>query len=203
MTARELRGRDVVLQLGVRGHGHRLHRARPRVDRYERAAEAGLVGQPAGTVDRIVGLRLQVRVLGRVDLKAAAQHLLLACLRCRAEARIVQQALLHFVRPDVVRLQHRRVVDRRERLRVRRDALLRRDVTLVEHPLQHERTPLLRGVGVRERVIVSGTADDAGEERRLSERDLVEPLRPVVRARISDEEEAPHCRFDAVGTLAQ
>ena len=86
-----------------------------------------------------------------------------------------------------------RLAARDDRLLLRRVGLGLRDVALVGHALQHDVAARRRALHVHERALPLGRLEDAGDERRLLERQLLVRLVEV----------EPRRRLDAVGAVAE
>ena len=150
--------------------GHRLDVAVVGVDRDDRRARVALQIEPA--LDRGAALLLQLRVDRRVDLQPA--------LAVHADAVALDQLVLHVV--EEVRLTARREAV----CRVQLDRLGRRvggirlgDVAVVGHRLEDLVAALQRRALVLERVVLRGRLREAGDHRRLVEREVLGVLAEV------------------------
>ena len=146
---------------------HREHRPGRRVHRNECSLRS--VGARQPLVDSVAGKLLQPQIDGRVHAITAAEHVL------RAELRLVEQLRLH-VLAEVRRLAHHAGQVHVLRLRHRRPSgtlvFAGRDVVLLQHQPQHDRSPALRRLRVRDRVVQARVLGDAGEKCCLRERQL-------------------------------
>ena len=151
---------------------HRPHRAVPRVDRDERRGRAVGLGQPLR--DRLARLRLQGEVDRRLHLQAAAEHLGRAVLVDQLLLDVVDEVLrgpLDAAQADVVRVRQGRVVRLHE--------LGERDLSLLEHRVEHGLAPEPGGARVRHRVVAARVGGDPGEERGLRDRQLLRAVAEV------------------------
>ena len=92
-----------------------------------------------------------------------------------------------------------------QRLLARLGLLLRRDVALLAHPLEHERAPLGGRGAVLERVVAARRGDEAGDHRGLGRREHLRALRLAVVAAAGMVRAEVHARggLDPVGAVAE
>ena len=148
-------------------------------------AVAFIVGaQPA--LERPVRQLLQLRVERRPHREAVLVEHLRAVLLLEVLAYFLDE-----VRRDARRLRRRAARD--DRLLLRRVGLLLREVVLVRHPLQDDVAALRRALHVDERALALRRLENARDERRFLERQLLVRLVEV----------EPRRRLDAVRAVAE
>ena len=145
-----------------------------------------LVVRAQAVLDRLVGQVLQPRVEGRRHGQAVFVQRLRAVLTLEMLADFLDEK-----RGDAGRLV--RLPARDDGLLPGRVGLRLRDVALVRHPLQHDVAAGVGALHVHERALPLGRLEDAGDERRFLEAELLVRL-VEIQAR---------GRLDAVGAVAQ
>ncbi len=169
--------REVELApLKVRPAEHRADGSRPRVDRDERRRRPARLREHL--LDRLAGAVLEVEVDRRRHLEPAAEDALGAVAGDELVGHVPDEVRRRPACPretDGFGLRHRRLVGL--------PLLCPRDAALLVELLEHEAPPRLRRRRVPDRVVARGALRDAGEQRRLGERQFGRALPAEVRSR--------------------
>ena len=131
-----------------------------------------LVDGAQAVLQRAVGCLLHRHIQRRPHREAILVEHLRAVLALEVLAHLLDEE-----RRDAGRLI--RLTARDDRLLLRRVSLHLGDVALVGHPLQHQVAPLGRALHVDEGALPLGRLEDAGNERRFLERQLLVRLLEV------------------------
>ena len=157
-------GGDVELRVLVaRGRGHREDVAVGRVDRHDRRRRRA--GEAEVLRDRRARLALEVEVDRRLDRQAAAADGLDAVALDELVGDVVEEVALAPLAEVAVALQPQRLADRGAGGRVA-------DEADVGHLAQDRVAARRRGPRLAERVVLAGRLRQAGEQRRLRQREL-------------------------------
>jgi hypothetical protein len=168
----------------VRSAHHRQQIARLRIDSHERGLQIASTNAPQAIADGDLGSILDLGDERRVDLPVR---------RVVAAVDVAELLPQKFLRVAVTRARHRRERLDLNALGTRRLLLPGGDLLFLAHALQHDETAPARGIEMRPRRVRRRCADDAGDERRLAEREIGRRL----------PEHLPRHRLDAVDTAAQ